>query len=53
MEQKQKNSFADKLKLLLNNDEFKDLINAYNEDNEDAYDFKSFKEELLKTKLEK
>ena len=31
----------------------KDLINAYNEDKEEAYDFKSFKEELLKNKLEK
>ena len=53
MEQKQKKSLADKLKSLLNNKEFKDLINAYNEDKEEAYDFKSFKEELLKTKIEK
>lgn len=48
MEQKQKKSFFDKLKSLLNNQEFKDLINAYEEDNEQAYDFKSFKEKLLK-----
>ena len=53
MEQKQKKSFVDKLKSLLNNEEFKNLINAYNEDNEEAYNFKSFKEELLKSKLEK
>lgn len=32
MEQKQKKSFFDKLKSLLNNQEFKDLINAYEED---------------------
>ena len=53
MDPKQKNSFAGKLKSLLDNEDFKNLINAYEEDNEEAYDFKSFKEELFEIRSEK
>ena len=33
---KTKKSFSEKLKSLLNSKEFKDLLNAYEEDNEEA-----------------
>ena len=52
-EQNNTNTFADKLGALLKNEIFKNLINEYDEDNEDVMDFKEFKEELLKTKLDK
>lgn len=52
-EQNNTNTFADKLGALLKNESFKNLINEYDEDNEDVMDFKEFKEELLKTKLDK
>ena len=52
-EQNNINTFTDKLGTLLKNESFKNLINEYDEENEDVMDFNVFKEELLKTKLKK
>ena len=52
-EQNNINTFPVKLGAWLKNESFKNLINEYDEENEDVMDFNVFKEELLKTKLEK
>ena len=48
MDPKQKNSFAGKLKSLLDNEDFKNLINVYKENNEEAYDSNHIKKNYLK-----